>query len=106
MSISFSQGMNCCSDRAITFHGLLPSKMYLMEYILYHLAVFRNSFKGLGNKPPQKTTKYERINNSKHQIGEPYVELLNKDWRKQKKSALNKSKKTMVENVWEEIFGS
>ena len=77
-----------------------------MEYILYHLSVFKNSFKGLGNKPPKKANKHDRANNNKYQIGEPYVELLNKDWTKQKKSSLKKSKKTIVENVWEEIFGS
>lgn len=103
--------MNCCSDRAITFHGLLPSKMYLMEYILHHLAVFRNSFKGLGNKPPEVSEKHEdneilEKKSRMHHVGEAFIELLNKDSVKTKKSALKKSEKTIVANIWEEIFGS
>lgn len=101
--------MNCCSDRAITFHGLSPSKMYLMEYILYHLSVFRNSLKGIGNHPPQSDVKFNNNDiikaKSKHRVGEPFVQLLNKDSSKENKS-LKKPQKTIVENIWEEIFGS
>ena len=47
------QGFACCSDSAVSFGDLSPSKMYLLEYFLYHLSVFRNSDKGLGNNPFQ-----------------------------------------------------
>ncbi|XKL67662.1 hypothetical protein PGB90_003153 [Kerria lacca] len=31
------QGMNCCSDNAITFHYVSPQDMYVYEYFLFHL---------------------------------------------------------------------
>ena len=40
------QGMNCCSDTAISFHYVPPQQMYVMEYLVYHL-------KPLGIKPEQ-----------------------------------------------------
>lgn len=53
--LSSGKGFKCCSDTAITFGELSPSKMYLLEYFLYHLTVFRNSDKGLGNNPAKNT---------------------------------------------------
>ncbi|CAG2100209.1 unnamed protein product [Medioppia subpectinata] len=49
-----SNDEHCCSDKSITFNGVLPAAMYLTEYLLYHMSIFstHNNPLGLGNKPP------------------------------------------------------
>ncbi|XP_015914510.1 glycoprotein-N-acetylgalactosamine 3-beta-galactosyltransferase 1 [Parasteatoda tepidariorum] len=100
------EGFHCCSDRAITFHGLLPGKMYLMEYLQYHLDVFRNSFQGLGNHPKdsEENRKSNEIPDEMEQVGEPFVKLLDHDWVRSGKR--HRSDKKVERNLWNDIFGS
>jgi len=45
-------GPKCCSNHAVTFHGILSkSKMYQLEYLFYHLRPFPYSGT-IGNIPP------------------------------------------------------
>lgn len=31
------EGLDCCSDNAITFHNIGPKTMYVLDYLIYHL---------------------------------------------------------------------
>ncbi|KAM8715032.1 hypothetical protein ACLKA7_002133 [Drosophila subpalustris] len=41
-------GLDCCSDNAISFHYVSPNQMYVMDYLIYHLKPF-----GIVRQPQQ-----------------------------------------------------
>lgn len=44
---NYFQGLDCCSDYAITFHDTSPNQMYILDYLIYHLKPY-----GIAAIPP------------------------------------------------------
>jgi len=77
--VPIGEGSDCCSDHAISFHGLTPTQMYLTEYLLYHLSIFDDSPLGLGNQKPKysrNAKSYSAFGNDV-EVGTPVIKFIN-----------------------------
>lgn len=96
-----AEGPGCCSDQAISFHGLSPTQMYLIEYLLYHLKVFKNSPRGIGNEEPKysRSAISDLIYVHGLEVGTPMIKMIDKE--KIKKSKMKGS----LSKLLAEVFG-
>ncbi|XP_049873060.1 glycoprotein-N-acetylgalactosamine 3-beta-galactosyltransferase 1-like isoform X2 [Pectinophora gossypiella] len=48
------EGLDCCSDHAVSFHYIRPEEMYVLDYLIYHLRPYGIAF---GHLDDNQTTK-------------------------------------------------
>ncbi|KAK8376663.1 hypothetical protein O3P69_009939 [Scylla paramamosain] len=61
-------GLECCSDTAISFHYVLPNKMYELEYLLYHLRPY-----GINHRDPFPPPLPPDVSNIPQEVIEKYT---------------------------------